>query len=274
MANLLAILPSDSTRARLRCALRIDGAGRVRHRLVLTECWEEVHRLGSHAPLHLVVFDPFPSGRLHIEECAVFHDSFPSVPLLPYGDFSRAHARDLLRLAALGVREVVVRDEDDAPTSFHLLITGALMTSVVGEVLDDLSGIVPSHFVSLVRDLLFAAHRSLHPADVAKLYHRHPSTLREHLKAAGLPTVNKLIVWMRLFCAAHLLQDPGRSVENVALTLDFPSASALRNQLQRYSRATPQQVRAHGARQVLVAAFRDRHRSGQWEAGTSLQESN
>ncbi len=270
MALLLALLPDEIARSRLRRALEVDRASRARHQLLLASGWEEMRRLALRSAPQLAIFDPYASGGFDLEDGRRFRADFPSIALLPYGELVGRHIRDVLRLAALGVQEVVVRDEDDRPVAFHLLITGALTSSVPGMVLAELEDLLPARLTPLMRDLLFAANRSVQPEEVARLYHRHPNTLREHLRAAGLPAVNKLIVWARLFHAARLLESPARTVESVALILEYPSVSALRNQLQRYAGVTPQEVRERGGLHLVLAAFRERHWAERWEVGAEM----
>ena len=46
-------------------------------------------------------------------------------------------------------------------------------------------------------------------------------TLVDRLATAGLPTPSAMIAWCRLTLAAQMLEDPARSVEQIALLLDF-----------------------------------------------------
>lgn len=190
---------------------------------------------------------------------------FPSVALLAYGDFAGRPACDSFRLGQAGVWEILEFERGDAPVSFRLLLTGALAGSAVGLVLNEIGDVFPEQLLPWVRQLLVSAHRPLSAADAARAYHSHPNTLRTHLHAAGLPPVNKLITWMRLFHAAHLLGDSERSAENVALMLGFPSVNALRNQLLRYVGLAPGEVRARGGLPPVLDTFRARHRNGCWK---------
>ena len=49
-----------------------------------------------------------------------------------------------------------------------------------------------------------------------------------------------------------------RTIENVALTLDFPSVNAMRNQLRHYADLSPTEAREGGGLAVVLAAFRNR----------------
>lgn len=262
MCLLLVLLPDNVMLARLRHAV---GSGRSTHaglRIANATSWLELHHLALQSAPSLAVVDPYASGRFDLHQCSEFRRAFPADTLLPYVSCTRV--RDVLRLASLGIREVVVRDQDDTPLSFRQLITAALESSAPDRVINDLKHLFPVQLLPLLHEMLLRANCPLRPAAVANLYHRHPNTVREHLRAAGLPTVNRLIVWTRLFLAAHLLESPSRTVEYVALALEFSSASALRNQLKRYAGLTPQDIREGGGLKLLLNAFQERHRHGRW----------
>ena len=53
------------------------------------------------------------------------------------------------------------------------------------------------------------------------------------------PPPQRLITWGRMIVAAHMLEDPYRSANGVAMALGFPSGSAFRNTCQRYLHANP-----------------------------------
>jgi AraC-like DNA-binding protein len=271
MAVLLTLLPDAVARARLKSALRMDGERRARHDMLTVESWAEMREVALHSPVHLTIFDPYTCGKLDLESVRLFHEQFPSVALLAYGDFARCSVRDAVRLVRVGVQEIAIRGEDDNPLNLRNLIAGALTHSVAGVVLAALRDLLPTHLAPLIRQLLSLTNEPLTPGKIAKLYHRHPNTLREHLSAAGLPPVNKLIVWIRLFHVAHLLEHGPRSVENVAWSLGFTSASALRNQLHRYAGLTPQELRVQNGLGLLLTEFRMRCQVGNWAVGHFAQ---
>ncbi len=263
MQIVLALLPDGPAVRRLRCALQLCPAGGPAWKVWQVSDWTALHREAAETAAALAIADPYdPSGTLQLSAFASFRSAFPSTPLLPYGDF-HGRVRDAMRLSAVGMAEIVVRDQDDSPSAFAAVITALTAQPVAQAVLAEIEGMIPPRLAGVVTALLSTAGAT-DPGQVARMYSRHRNTLREHLRAAGLPPVNKLIVWTRLFRAAHLLGDPSRTVEGVALALDFPSPSALRNQLQRYAGLTPQQVQARGLA-ALAERFRQRHRAGAWD---------
>jgi len=84
----------------------------------------------------------------------------------------------------------------------------------------------------------------------------HRKTLAARLARAGMPTPLALIGWCRLLAAARAMEEGGRTLEQVALRLEFPGAAALRNMLARYTGLSPREVRRRGGVQSVIAAFR------------------
>ncbi len=84
----------------------------------------------------------------------------------------------------------------------------------------------------------------------------HRKTLVDRLKAARMPSPRAMIGWCRLLIAARMLDDPGRTVEQVALKLDFPSGAALRNMFKRYTGLRTTEVRENGGVRCLIHAFK------------------
>jgi AraC-like DNA-binding protein len=152
------------------------------------------------------------------------------------------------------VSEVVIRGQDVEPPTFRARVAGLLSRRFVDEVCAALAGLFPASLLPLLRHLMANAAAPLCPAAVARTQFCHPKTLRERLRRAGLPSLNRLIVWTRLFHAAHLLA-AGRSAEHAARTIGYPSAAALRTQVHRYAGVCVRDLRGAGGVQRLLAAF-------------------
>jgi methylphosphotriester-DNA--protein-cysteine methyltransferase len=74
----------------------------------------------------------------------------------------------------------------------------------------------------------------------------------------GLPPPSELLVWCRLLLVSHLLATTVRTVESVAMELEFPSDTALRNTIKRYTGMRASEVRERGGLVCMLQAFRDR----------------
>ena len=55
-----------------------------------------------------------------------------------------------------------------------------------------------------------------------------------------------------LSLTAHRLEDPGRTTEHGAIEMGFPSGSAFRNMLRRYTGLSPQDLRERGGSMCLA----------------------
>ena len=141
----------------------------------------------------------------------------------------------------------------------HLLATiidGAVAQRTVATVLSELQAPVRATLRMFLEQLWLRCSRPVAVSEAAALFHGHPATVRRHLRADGLPSLNRLIVWGRLFHAGRLLQASGRSAREVATLLDFPSDQALRNQLKRYASLTPSDCKLEGVTAVRKAFSR------------------
>lgn len=195
------------------------------------------------------------SGRATAPMVRLLRAGFPHLPILAYCDPRRVRAADIVALVRAGADDLIYRGEDDARHALAAVLAGAAGRRAGAQVLDALGAAVPD----AVRPVLaYALDHATEPLTVDDLAHGLAiprRTLASRLARAGVPTPSALITWARLLAAARLLGDPGRSVEQVASQLDFPSATALRNTLKRYTGRTPGEVRADGGARALLAAF-------------------
>ncbi|MDQ3811804.1 MAG: helix-turn-helix domain-containing protein [Chloroflexota bacterium] len=180
---------------------------------------------------------------------------FPGVAVIAYCDHRHDSSGDILALARAGVNELAFRGTDDVRLALTAALTSAEHQSTAELVLRELAPAVPASVRPLVAYCLEHAGTRLSVARVAAEFGVHRKTLVNRLDQAGLPTPIALIGWCRLLVAARLLDDPGRSVEQVALSLDFPSGTALRNMLKRYTGLNAREVRENGGLRCLIRMF-------------------
>jgi AraC-like DNA-binding protein len=83
----------------------------------------------------------------------------------------------------------------------------------------------------------------------------HRKTLVNYCCAVHFPTPSALVSWCQLFLVGYYLGHGNATVAAIAQQLDFPSATALRNLLKRYTGDRPQDVRAAGGLVVVRNAF-------------------
>lgn len=254
MVRVLALLPDVRAQKRLAAALALrDRAWSAS--LGFASRWDEVRTMAGADATQILVFDSYATGCFDGRSVAHFAGQFPSCVLVGYSQFPHGCACDVLALSRAGVREIATMDFDDAPTALADLLDYALENGTLTKALLLLERRTPPAIRDVLPTLLFRTNGGLTPSEIAHHCHCHPKTLRAHLRNAGLPSTSKLIVWTRLIHACHLLQDPGRSVERVALVLGFDSANNFRNQLLRYVGLRPTDLRERERVESVLARF-------------------
>ena len=223
---------------------RIRGAVRDQHAVVACESWGELTRVCETEAVYLAVFDLWADGgTANLDRVRLLQRRFPKLALVAYVAASAERAHDVFDAGRVGVDVLVLADRDDSEASLAALFEQAEARTVVSAVRHALVDQKPA-----ARDALLTAVTRAH----------------ERLTAdAGFPPPQQLVTWGRLFVAAHMLEDPQRSVESVAYALHFASGSAFRNTCQRYLRGRPQDIRARGGGEYAIRVFLDRLARGE-----------
>ena len=246
-----ALVKDPVSRARLTDALRNDATVRNCERLT------EVLALVEQGLATIVVLDHRDrDGNAALPVVRRLRDEFPSVPVVMYLPMAAVASGALMEYARAGVSQLVFQGMDDFKTSLRAAINAALDQVSAGALAADLESIVPPTIVPFLRHCLEHARRNITVEEVATAMGVHRKTLVDRLKAARLPSPRAMIGWCRLLMAARLLDDPGRTVEQVALKLDFPSGAALRNMFKRYTGLRTTEVRENGGVRCLLHAFK------------------
>lgn len=197
-----------------------------------------------------------PWGNSTLQTVRTLTEDFPSIPVLLYWTMSSFASREVLEFAKAGVSELVLRDVDDDRGLLQGALRDASNKRSASEILDELSPLVPPHVAAMIRFCLENGRRALTVEDVAAGLNVHRKTLVDRLRAADLPSPSTVIAWCRLLLSAKALEDPGRSVEQVALMLDFPSGTSMRNMVKRYTGLRTGEVRENGGLQCVLHAFK------------------
>jgi AraC-like DNA-binding protein len=181
--------------------------------------------------------------------------AFPYTPVLVFCPISPLSAPDILAAARAGASGLIVRDSGDFGTALVTALDAADDESAARRILAEL-GPLPDEARAAVEFCLSNARRRLTVDDVAAALGVHRKTLAARLARAGMPSPLALVGWCRLLLAARFISEGGRSLESVAVQLEFPSASALRNMLARYTGLKPQELRGTDGMRLVAAAWR------------------
>lgn len=247
----VALVLDREARARVRTALRS---------VVEPTFCEHVHEVAARlreTPVALVIVEFRDRAGLSTAPLAqAIRRGFPSIPIVAYGALAGAAPADILELGKAGVDQLIIRGFNDYELAFRTALTSATGRCTTDAVMRTLAPELPPSVQPLFGYCLDHAGEALTVADVARALDVHNKSLATRLRQVGLPSANLVISWCRLFRAAHLLEDPKRSVEQVALTLGYPSGTALRNMLKRYLGLRPSEVRQNGGLACALHEFR------------------
>lgn len=245
MGVIATLLPKETHLQRLRSAIR------DRHRLAVCDSWQTLTTTCTEQPVRVVVVDFYSGGRARLEALRRLKYRFPRLTVIGYIDFAPDRAHDLFEAGRSGVDAIIIADVDDSTKGLLGVVGQAESRSLGAAVRRSLESVDPSVREAVLLSVT-RAHERVSPTQLAELLALHRRTLGKRLNAAGFPPPQRLITWGRLIVAAHMLEDPHRSANSVAVALDFPSGSAFRNTCQRYLHATPEKIRARGGAEYAV----------------------
>ena len=179
----------------------------------------------------------------------------PWSPLVIYCDAARHSSREIIELATVGVHELIFRGTSDAPTLVRAALESAARSCGAEVVLSRVERFLTLEARPIVEYCLYHPTRATGVAAVAQGLGLHRKTLVNRCARAGLPMPGFLIGWSRLLLFAHMARTRGGPVDDLALLLGFPSGTALRNMLKRYTALRTSDVHGLSGFDRLVTAF-------------------
>ncbi len=237
---------------------RLTEAARNRAHLHLCDRPSELRTLVENGLTDVVVIEmEDPWGVSTLPVVREIKADYPSIPIVLYCALSASNSRDMLEFAKAGVNELVLRDVDDVrgPLATALTEAGNRRSAMV--IFEEIADLVPQNVGTMIRYCLENGRRPLTVEEVASALGVHRKTLVDRLSHVGM-TPSAVISWCRLLVSAKLLEDPGHTVEQVALLLDFPSGTSMRNMVKRYTGLRTTEVRQNGGLRCVLHAFKQK----------------
>lgn len=221
--------------------------------------WEALQDAVKSAPASaIVVVDPYAGmpnrGEISIELSALMN-RYPSVAVVAAIEMRPGCIEDARRLGEYGVVQII--DLDGELSGRHV---AALLTAVCGRPLRTLvQRALPRYTGAAARSILATAARTVseagHGSDLARALHITPRTLSRWCRRAGLPPPRRLLAWMRVLLAAEMLDDPGRTVSDVAFACGYSADGSLRHAFRAFVDLSPTELRARGAFDTVAEGF-------------------
>ncbi len=245
--RLLAYLAELTSSQHLRRVLQGD--------YIVVECGsaEEVeHELTGR------LYDGLVIGRFHKDgtSCIDFvqrvRRKFPSVAIVLYSMPAPSLFHEIVDFSRAGIDDVVLRDADDMRRVLARTVAMAAEAALARQAMAVLELLLTPNVQRLVRACLEQSDGHIGVASLARALRVTRKTLANWCRDASAPSPEAMVGWSRVLRAARMLEDPGRSIEAVAIAKHFGSASALDNMFRRYLNESPSAVRRRGAVEVVL----------------------
>lgn len=249
MALVALFQPDPISHARITSAL-----GEL-HELVPCPDWGDFHEALQRLPLDACVLDIYhPSQPVALAEVKRLRKRHTSVAIVVHASFCGREA-DLFALGRLRIDGVMLSDWPDGAARIRDTFAEALARSVASRVVVALRPHLSPMALECLRWAIENAHRRPGVADLARPFSRPPRSLTRMLRRDGAPAPGRLLIWGRLFRAAHMLQDRTATVERVAYVLGYSSGAALGRAFRRDTGHPPGEVLRRGGIGCVLDGF-------------------
>jgi len=233
------------------------------HSLAPVFSWAELQATVKHLTTDLVIADPAADGTVEVEVLEDLRRHYPSLPVVVYTSLAPAGIKAIVRLAKSGVEHVVLSRFDDEPRKFLELIEGIPAFSLGDQMLQELKEpmrVLPVVVGRAIDQLFRSPARFKNAQDLAEAAGMNLRTLYRNLEPAGIFSARALVVSARLLRAYAYLQDPGRSIKDVAAKAGYHSPWQLSQQMREMTGLTTEQVRKEVNGDALVSLLSEQVR--------------
>jgi len=215
----------------------VDAAGHGLYRAVHRSSLDEVRRdLREQSATAVLLSLACCSPRDAIRMAGILRDH-PRIPMMGLvTNAERVHPQSLLSLGRSGMRIVIdARDSGGWRLLRETVATADRGSFNIDSAIADLRVRLASAADDCLQllELLFVARPTVHAVrSIATLVGMHPGTLMSRFQRAGLPPVKRYLDFANLVRAAYALEDPRRSIADVAVHLDYSSPQSFGRHVQ------------------------------------------
>lgn len=179
----------------------------------------------------------------------------PRTAIVAYCQAGSQYSDDIRSLAVAGVHQFVFAGVDDMGVAFRAVLDAARRECAGEWVMHVLAPVVPSMLHRMIEAILARPDAVTSIRALADALGVHRKTLFNRCESAGFLPPAEVLAWTRLTLVAHLLDTTGCTIEKIAVELAFPSDTALRNMIKRYTGQRASDIRSHGGVQTVVASL-------------------
>lgn len=242
-----------------------DGLRRARVRYVAT--YEELDRLlhGLERCDAFVLAAEDSRGRGALGTVQRLQREWPRTAVVVFCPARAERPMWMPALTLAGVRGFVFEGVNDTAATLAGAVENARNECLADDVRLRLLPLLPATLHTMVHAVLARPDDLTSVESVASYLGVHRKTLVNRCARAGVVPPAELINWCRLALVAERLERTGATIESVALTLGFPSHTALRNLIKRYTGMTASEIRANGGADVVLTQLAKRLKAARAE---------
>jgi len=188
----------------------------------------------------------------------------PQLPIVVFLGPSTSEFSTIPSLTEAGVHEIIIRGYNDQGAALLAAITTARNGCTTRWVVSRLAKTIPARLARFAEAILSDPAEITSVPALAARVGVHRKTLYNWCQLARFYKPAELLVWCRLALVAYYLETTRCSVDTIARDLGFPSDTALRNTLKRYTRLTATELRERGGLECLLKILQsklDAHRA-------------
>lgn len=250
-SDVVALVLARERRARLSAGLRERALVRF-----VTRCREVAPAVGVGPVAATLLELRDADGTPTAPTIRHLRTDYPRTPVLALAPREAVTGHELLAAVQAGANGIILEDVEDAGVALLDALDHAGDECVARLVTAELGPLLTDEARPVLEFCLTQARYPLTVDEVAAALGMCRRTLGRRLARAGLPSPLGIIGWCRLLVAARAMEEGGRTLEQVALRLQFAGAASLRNMLARYTGLRPREVRENGGLRCVLSAFR------------------
>jgi AraC-like DNA-binding protein len=191
-----------------------------------------------------------PTGASAHGLARILGEDHPGIGVVVYRRLVADSEADVCQLGAAGVHDILLDGLTDEGHIARNIILDACRRGAADVVMQELRRVLPDRLVP------FADAAVRNPAkgsivQIAQHLNVHRQTPNTWCKKERYLRPEELLVWCRLLLVASMLELTSRTLESIAIELDYASSTSLRNQIKNYTGMTATQIRSQGLGAVI-----------------------
>jgi AraC-like DNA-binding protein len=177
-------------------------------------------------------------------------DRYPGIGVVVYRRMIAENESEVCQLGAAGVHDILLDGLTDEGYIARTIILDACRRGAADLVMLELKKVLPIRLIPFAEAIVRNPGKGSIGA-ISQHLNVHRQTPNSWCKKERYLRPEELLVWCRLLLVAAMLQLTSRTLDSIAIELDYASATSLRNQLKNYTGMTSTQIRASGLTAVI-----------------------